>query len=185
MYLTVKQQLKHLSKTDYEVLRELSHVAKNLANQAMYNIRQYYFSEGEYLNYQKNYSLLKDSENYKLLNSNMSQQIMKEVDGMFQSFYALRKLVKKGKYPAKACRLPSYLPKDGHMTLVIGFVRLKDNRLVLPMSNMFRKTHTPVIINLPPVLYDKKVKEIRIIPKHNARFLKYSIHMNVTVFKIV
>ena len=74
MYLTVKQQLKHLSKTDYEVLRELSHVAKNLANQAMYNIRQYYFSEGEYLNYQKNYSLLKDSENYKLLNSNMSQQ---------------------------------------------------------------------------------------------------------------
>ena len=91
---------------------------------------------------------------------------------MFQSFFALRKLVKKGKYPAKACRLPSYLPKDGHMTLVIGFVRLKDNRLVLPMSNMFRKTHTPVIINLPPVLYDKKVKEIRIIPKHNARFFE-------------
>jgi len=75
MYLTVKQQVKHLSKSDYKALRELSHAAKNLANQAIYNVRQYYFAEGEYLNYQKNYALLKNSENYKVLNSNMAQQI--------------------------------------------------------------------------------------------------------------
>ena len=47
MYLTVKQQAKHLSKEDYRTLRELCHIAKNLANEAIYNIRQYYFSEGE------------------------------------------------------------------------------------------------------------------------------------------
>ena len=39
MYLTVKQQLKHLSKEEYLSLRELSHTAKNLYNQAVYNIR--------------------------------------------------------------------------------------------------------------------------------------------------
>ena len=44
MYLTVKQQVKHLSKKDYLALKELSHTAKNLANQAIYNIRQYYFT---------------------------------------------------------------------------------------------------------------------------------------------
>ena len=38
----------------------------------------------EYLNYVKNYHLLKESENYKMLNSNMAQQILKEVDGCFQ-----------------------------------------------------------------------------------------------------
>ena len=40
MYLTVKQQVKHLSKEDYLALKELSHTAKNLANQAIYNVRQ-------------------------------------------------------------------------------------------------------------------------------------------------
>ena len=98
MYLTVKQQVKHLSKSDYMILKELSHVAKNLANEAIYNVRQYYFTEGEYLSYEKNYALLKDSCNYKLLNSNMAQQVLKEVDGSFKSFFGLLKLAKKGRY---------------------------------------------------------------------------------------
>ena len=56
MYLTVKQQLKHLSKDEFLSLRELSHTAKNLYNQAIYNIRQFYFQEKKYLNYQNNYA---------------------------------------------------------------------------------------------------------------------------------
>ena len=82
----MKQQVKQLSKEDYKNLRELCHIAKNLTNEAIYNVRQYYFKESNYLNYEKNYALLKTSENYKTLNSNMAQQILKEVDGMFQSF---------------------------------------------------------------------------------------------------
>ena len=35
MYLTVKQQVKHLSKEDYKSLRTLCHTAKNLTNQAL------------------------------------------------------------------------------------------------------------------------------------------------------
>ena len=172
MYLTVRQQVKHLSKKDYVSLRELCHIAKNLANQAIYNIRQYYFAEGEYLNYEKNYVLLKSSDNYKLLNSNMAQQILKEVDGSFKSFFGLLKLAKKGKYDFRDCKLPKYLPKDGYATLVIGFVRLHGNKLILPFSNTYRKTHEPIEISIPPILLDKKVKEIRIIPKVNARFFE-------------
>lgn len=44
MYLTVKQQVKHLSKEDYCSIRELCHIAKNLTNEAIYNVRQYYFT---------------------------------------------------------------------------------------------------------------------------------------------
>ena len=172
MYLTVKQQLKHLSKDDYKSLRTLCHTAKNLANQAIYNVRQYYFDEGEYLNYQKNYALLKNSDNYKMLNSNMAQQILKEVDGSFKSFFGLLKLAKKGKYSFKDCKIPHYLPKDGFTTLVIGFVRLNGNKLILPFSNTFKKTHKPVEITIPPILVDKHIKEIRIIPKANARFFE-------------
>ena len=172
MYLTVKQQAKHLSKEDYRTLRELCHIAKNLANEAIYNVRQYYFAEGEYLKYEKNYVLLKDSPNYKSLNSNMAQQILKEVDGSFKSFFGLLKLAKQGKYAFKDCKLPHYLPKDGYTTLVIGFVRLNGNKLVLPFSNSFKKSHSSVEITIPQVLQDKKIKEIRIIPKAKARFFE-------------
>ena len=172
MYLTIKQQVKHLSKEDYRTIKELCHVAKNLTNEAIYNIRQYYFAEGEFLKYEKNYALLKNSPNYKTLNSNMAQQILKEVDGSFKSFFGLLKLAKQGKYAFKDCKLPYYLPKDGYTTLVIGFVRLNDNKLILPYSNGFKKTHTAVEITIPPILLDKKVKEIRIIPKANARFFE-------------
>ena len=172
MYLTMKQQVKHLSKEEYHSIKELCHIAKNLANQAIYNVRQYYFTEGEYLNYEKNYSLLKTSDNYKMLNSNMAQQILKEVDGSFKSFFGLLKLAKKGKYAFKDCKLPYYLPKDGYTTLVIGFVRLRGNKLILPFSNTYKKTHKAIEIMIPPVLIDKKVKEIRIIPKSNARFFE-------------
>ena len=172
MYLTVKQQVKHLSKEDYKTLRDLCHIAKNLANQAVYNVRQYYFTEGEYLNYQKNYVLLKNSDNYRTLNSNMAQQILKEVDGSFKSFFGLLKLARKGRYSFKDCRLPSYLPKDGYTTLVIGFIRLNGDKLVLPFSQSYKKTHRAIEIKIPPILADKKIKEIRIIPKANARFFE-------------
>ena len=172
MHLTVKQQVKHLSKEDYKTIKELCHIAKNLANEAIYNVRQYYFAEGEFLKYEKNYTLLKNSPNYKLLNSNMAQQILKEVDGSFKSFFGLIKLAKQDRYAFKDCKLPHYLPKDGYTTLVIGFVRLKGNKLILPFSNSFKKTHKAVEITIPPILLDKKVKEIRIIPKAKARFFE-------------
>lgn len=161
-----------MSKEDYLTIKELCHTAKNLANEAIYNVRQYYFTEGEFLKYEKNYTLLKNSPNYKALNSNMAQQILKEVDGSFKSFFGLLKLTKQGKYAFRDCKLPHYLPKDGYATLVIGFVRLNGNKLILPFSNNFKKTHKAVEITIPPVLLDKKVKEIRIIPKAGARFFE-------------
>ena len=172
MYLTVKQQVKHLSKEDYRSIKELCHIAKNLTNQAIYNIRQHYFAEGKYLNYEKNYALLKSSDNYRTLNSNMAQQILKEVDGSFKSFFSLLQKAKQGKHVLKDCRLSRYLPKDGYTTLIIGFVRLKGNKLILPYSNSFKKTHKAVEITIPPILLDMKVKEIRIIPKADARYFE-------------
>lgn len=171
MYLTVKQQLKHLSKEEYLILRELCHTAKNLYNQAVYNIRQYYFDERKYLNYVENNKLLKSSENYQILNSNMAQQILKEVDGAFKSFFRLLKLKSKGEYKEKV-KLPKYLPKNSFTTLVVGFVRLNENTFILPYSQSYKKNHKPIKINIPPLLLDKNIKEIRIIPKFNARFFE-------------
>ena len=172
MYLTLKQQVKHLSKKEFRNLKYLSHIAKNLTNEAIYNIRQYYFNKKKYLSYNENYKMLKNSENYKKLNSNMAQQILKEVDGSFKSFFGLLRLAKNGQYDNKKIKLPKYLAKDGFTTLVIGFVRLKDDMLIVPYSNSFRKTHKEIAIKLPPVLKGKKIKEIRIIPKQHSRYFE-------------
>lgn len=172
MYLTLKQQVKHLSKKEFRNLKYLSHIAKNLTNEAIYNIRQYYFNKKKYLSYNENYKILKNSENYKKLNSNMAQQILKEVDGSFKSFFGLLKLAKNGQYDNKRIKLPKYLAKDGFTTLVIGFVRLKDGMLIIPYSNSFRKTHEEIAIKLSPVLKGKKIKEIRIIPRQHSRYFE-------------
>ena len=172
MYLTLKQQVKHLSKKEFRNLKYLSHIAKNLTNEAIYNIRQHYFNKKKYLSYNENYKILKNSENYKKLNSNMAQQILKEVDGSFKSFFGLLKLAKKGQYDNKKIKLPKYLAKDGFTTLVIGFVRLKDGMLIIPYSNSFRKTHEEITIKLSPILKGKKIKEIRIIPKQHSRYFE-------------
>ena len=172
MYLTLKQQVKHLSKKEFRNLKYLSHIAKNLTNEAIYNVRQHYFQNKKYLSYNENYKMLKNSENYKKLNSNMAQQILKEVDGSFKSFFGLLKLAKNGQYDNKKIKLPKYLAKDGFTTLVIGFVRLKDDILIVPYSNSFKKTHQEVKIKLPPVLKNKKIKEIRIIPKQHSRYFE-------------
>src|SRR5699024_2194833 len=135
----------------------LCRTAKNLANQGIYNVRQHYFQERKYLNYEKNYVLLKGSENYRILNSNMAQQILKSVDGSFQAFFKLRKLASEGKYPLRAARLPHYLPRDGFYPLIIRMIRInRDHTFVVPMSNGYAKEHGRIAIRLPEPLHDKK-----------------------------
>ena len=174
IYLVIKQQVKHLTKEEYNILRELCRTAKNLTNQAIYNVRQHYLQEKQYLKYEANYHELKNSNNYKLLNSNMAQQTLKNVDAMFKSFFALIKLAKQGKYNFKHIKLPKYLPKNSYSNLIIGQIRIKnDNILTIPYSYAFRKKYEIKIqIKIPQILENKKIKEIQIIPKFNARFFE-------------
>ena len=171
MYLTMKQQVR-LCREDYENLRLLSHHAKNLYNEALYAIRQRFFETGKYLNYYAVYDRLKtSSENYRLLNSNMAQQILKESDGAFRSFFGLLKLKKAGLYEDEV-HIPRYLDKEGYFTLVIGFVRLSGNKFIVPYSNRFRKDHRKIEITVPPQIAASRVKEIRIVPKADGRFFE-------------
>ena len=172
MYLTVKQQLKHLSKDDYRVLRELCRTSKNLMNEAIYVNRQYFFSEGKYLGYEKTYAILKASENYRILNSNMAQQSIKVVDGMFASFIALLRLVKKKQYDSRAVKIPHYLPKDGYAPLIIQQFTIRNQIFTLPYSKQYGAEHSKLTVKVPPILEGKKVKYIRINPINNARFFE-------------
>lgn len=173
LYGTQKQQLNKLTKKEYKALREMCFLAKNMYNVGLYNVRQHFFNEGKYLNYESNYPLCKENENYKMLNSNISQQILMEVDGAMKSFFELIKLARTGEYNYKDIKLPKYLKKDGFFSIIIGQIRIKPDRtLDIPMSPKFKREYGKVSIKVPRNLKDKKIKEIRIIPKYNARYFE-------------
>jgi len=168
MYLVVKQQLNHLSKEEYNVLKEQCRISKNLKNQVLYEIRQKFFSDKSYLNYNEVYKTLKTSDNYKLLQASMAQQIMRKVDAEFKSFFGSLK----SKKVAHKVNIPHYLPKEGYNQLIIQQINIRNGKFQMPYSREYAKTHKKFYIQMPSILSDKKVKEIKIIPKYNARFFE-------------
>ena len=172
MYLTVKNQLKHLSAREYETLRTLCRLSKNLYNEALYSVRQFYFSERQYLRYESNYHVCKESENYKALGTEIAQQTLKVVDRCFKSFFALINKAKSGSYQFNIIQLPHYLSKDGWFSLIIPRIKIKDGTFALPMSRDFKKEHGELRFAVPPNIQGKEIKEVRIHPRNNARFFE-------------
>lgn len=166
------QHLKHLSKHDYETLLILSRMSKNIFNVALYNVRQHFFDEKKYLCYEENYHLCKLNDNYKLLNANSAQQIIKVVDRSFKSFFELLKMAKSGAYQYSQINIPHYLKKDSCFSLIFSEFNIKNGIFTVPMSVAFKRERGKVEINVPSNLNDKKIKEVRIIPKNNARFFE-------------
>lgn len=177
MFATQKNRIKQLTKEQYELLQSLCRYAKNLYNVALYNIRQHYFKTGKLLSYAKNCVLCKANENFKMLQAGVSQQIIRVATQSFKSFLALKKLASKGQYPAEKVRIPQYLPKDGYFQLLLSTnaITIKNGYLQLPLSNTFRKENPKARdIRFPfPCRLDKdSIREVRINPAHNARFLE-------------
>lgn len=168
-----KQNLKHLTSKQYQMLREMCHLSKNVYNESLYNIRQHYFSEGSYLRYEANYPLMKTSENYKRLGANVAQQTMRNADYSFKSFFGLLKLAKSGKYESWRIRLPHYLPKDGLFKLCLTQAQIKDGKFRVPVSPKLRKEYPEkIMIGIPEYIQDKKIHQIHIVPKHNGKFFE-------------
>lgn len=171
MILTQTNKIRNLSKKEYEVLKELCHISKNLFNVGLYTIRQYYFTEKKYLSYESNYHECKSNENYKLLQAGISQQILKVVDRSFKSFFNLMKKAKIGEYRYNQIKLPHYLDKEGVFPLICSknAISIKDGYFVLPISREYKKLND-VKIKIPCNLVDKNIKEVRIIPLFRGKY---------------
>ena len=171
MYLTQRNQIRDLSKTEFLAIRELCRLSKNLYNVGLYTVRQYYFQEHKHLRYESAYHLCKDNENYQILNNDIAQQTLKVVDRTFRSFYGLIKTVRSGTFGQKV-RLPHYLPKEGYFVLIIPRIKVKDGSFKVPMSNAFKQEFGEITIDFPERLDPSKIKEVRIHPKYDARFFE-------------
>jgi IS605 OrfB family transposase len=172
MFLTQKNQLRGLSKQEFLALRELCSLSKNLYNVGLYCVRQYFFAERKYLRYEANYHHCKVNENYQLLNTDIAQQTLKVVDRSFRSFFNLIKAAQQELYRFEQIRLPKYLPKDGYFPLIMPRIKVKNGYFEVPMSRAFKKQFGAIRIKFPDRLIGKELKEVRILPRYNARFFE-------------
>ena len=194
-YGVIKQRANNLSCQEYQTLKVLSHAAKNLYNKALYSIRQDFFrikairksiersklpverkeallkrKDLQPMPYTTLYHTMKNEPEYRVLNCNMSQQILKIVCDNFQSFFGLLQAKAKGSYEGKV-RLPNYLAKGGHFSLVIAEFSLRNSSFIVPMNSSYPEK-IRISFRLPSILTGKTVKQIRIVPKQDARFFE-------------
>ena len=176
MYLTQSNVIRKLSKEEYAMLREMCQYSNNLYNVALYNIRQYYFKEKKFLNYEENYHVCKENENYGLLQAGVSQQTLKVADRSFKSFFNLIKKAKKGDYRFQDIKIPHYREKGGLFNLILSTnaINIKNGFLIIPMSRCFSRLHDgrQIKIPFPARLEGKRIKEVRICPVYNGRYFK-------------
>ena len=168
MYRTQSNVIRSLSKEEYKMLREMCQYSNNLYNVALYSIRQYFFQEKKFLRYEENYHVCKVNENYRLLQANVSQQILMVVDRSFKSFFSLIKKAKSGEYSFKDINLPRYREKGSLFDLILpkNAISIRDGFLTIPMSREFSKVYNgkKIKIPFPSRLEGKNIKEVRICP---------------------
>ena len=123
MFLTCKMRLNKLDKIHYDLLNEMTYLSKNIYNSALYEIKNYYNSTNSYLDYQKTWNIIKLTDNYQKLPSQVGQQTLKIADRNFKSFFALLK--KKMKYSNydRPIKTPNFLKKDSHYVLIYSSVK--------------------------------------------------------------
>lgn len=176
-YCVQSNVIRGLTKAQYDLLREMCRYSNNLYNVALYNIRQHYLNTKQFLTYESNYHECKTNENYALLQAGISQQIMKVVDRSFKSFFNLIKKCKLGDYRYHDVNIPHYRPKGGMFNLIMSTnaFTIKNGCLYVPMSRKFKALHEnakEIAIPFPARLFDKVIKEVRILPCNNGHYFK-------------
>ena len=164
----VEQHIIKKSDSLYKELDKMCLLSKNLYNQSLYRVRQYYFENKKYLTYANNVNCLTQEQqvDYISLPRKVSQWVCKQVDQNFKSFFASLK----SKNVNHKVRIPKYLNKNGRNILTftnqaISHKELKDGYLKLSgCENKIKVLHN-------------NIQQVRVIPQANRYMIEiiYSI----------
>jgi IS605 OrfB family transposase len=173
MILTLKNKL-YLNENDKFIVDKLSYHSARLYNSCNYTIRQYFELNNSYLNYNEQYHMVKENENYGLLITDSSQQVHRIVDRNYKSFFSLLKLKSKGKYSDNV-DIPKYLPKNSGWSIFVAgrSARVKNNKVYIGLTKKFRELYgieqKDLIVNLPTSYNIKKLQQLQIRPSYGGK----------------
>jgi len=187
-YKALKTRL-YLNKDEHDFLLYLMRASKNLYNEALYNVRQHFFNTRQYLTYNENYHVLKDSENYRILNTSLGQAVIQKADEAMKAFFGSIKVKSSQKV-----RLPGYLKKDAYYSLIDRAVYKPSNKYYqLPRGNFIKKVSKlfkvkkklfniidsldifiplNIRIKTPKCIINKQIKEITIKPQFDGQYIE-------------
>lgn len=142
-----------------ESISATCHASKNLYNAANYRIQQELKRSQKWIRYSELCSTLKNTDEYKQLPAQTSQQILKLLDKNWKSFFRAIKEWKKdhSKFQGEP-NPPKYKPKDGENILVFTNqqCKIKDGVLKFPGK---------IDLEFKTRLKDVKLCQVRIIPR--------------------
>ena len=166
---------KHIIKPKHQYYDELDHLcllSKNLYNATLYTVRQYYFANKQFLNYQAVNKMYVgcNHPDYRILPAKVAQHTQMLVDRNFKSFFELLKLKGQGKYN-KLIKIPRYLNKKAGRQVVHyakGALSFKEKCFIkLSKTNIKIKTK----------LTKESVQFVRLVPRNN--YIAIEIGYNV------
>jgi putative transposase len=145
----------------FAIIDEAAFKSKNLYNAALYEIRQAFFCDGTYLNYNEMDRRMQAHEAYKALPAKVSQQILMALDKNWTSFKEGLKAYEES--PSKFTGRPK-LPKYKHKTE-------GRNILVYTVQAMSRKglKHglvQPSMLAISVKTKQKDIDQVRIVPRN-------------------
>jgi putative transposase len=156
---------------EFSTLCKLCWLSKTMFDVGLVVVQRYYWAENPPVGCKSIYHQVKNNENYDLLSNDIAQQTLKVVDYAFKSFVKFIEVVSDCLYFRKV-NTPYYLPQRGYFILIIPPIKVKDGFFDESMSPTFRKKYGEVRIPFPERLVDKTVKEVKIIPRYEARFFE-------------
>lgn len=161
----------------YNVIKALCHKSKNVYNYANFLIRQEFIDNQKYIQYAELAGMIKDSDPYRDLGSNVGQQTLRILDRNWKAFFATIK--EWGKHPNKFLgkpNLPSYLPRDGEFVLVAD-----KNKFSIQEDNYIRFSWKPLRLlnNKYKTKIDGRPIQIRFIPKGNLYVMELVYEIEV------
>ncbi len=164
MKKSCKAKIRGLTKAQFAHLQKLCNHAKNLYNQALWNIRKEWQENGSYLDYyvmdkvMKKTVNLEGAVNYHLLKAGVSQQILRKLDCNWKAFFAAIAdwKISPFKYRGKP-KFPNFI-REKYYPLIFDAQRFQ-------IHGDFAKLDELISIKIPGQLSDKNIKQIQIIPR--------------------
>ena len=136
--------------------------SKNIFNKSLYEIRKAYEEDGRYLNYQNLYHHMKQFEVYDYLPKKVFCWTLKGVSQAYDSYFALLKKKKEGKYN-KDVNIPFYKHKTKGRYVTI-YPKQALNKRKFAKSGLIKLSQTNIEIKTKIKNYDD-ILEVKISPK--------------------
>ena len=186
MFLTLKYHFKP-SPYQYNLLKLLFHISKNIYNSALYKLRSQFFDNKKICSYFELNKIMKSNENFHILNTYASICTIRCAHNNMMKFVK------------KKSKMPSYLSKCAMYPIYTDQVRIINvdgkDVIKLPLSNtcrtnkIFKEKYKDELINkfieesklekieniyfpVPNKIKNNKIHQVRIVPKCNGRWIE-------------